>query len=78
MVTALWQRAHRKSLGGGWVVDMGVHAHACNQLLDRHARFVKYYACNVALQQGLGARQWVDRLSYCHCRACFSHRQGDL
>ena len=48
MVTALWQRAHRKSLGGGWVVDMGVHAHACNQLLDRHARFVKYFACNVA------------------------------
>ena len=49
------------------------------KLLDSHARFVKYYVRNVALQSaGLGARQWVDRLSYCHCRACFLHRQGDL
>lgn len=59
MLTVLRQRAHKKSLGGGWVVDMGVHAHACNQLLDSHARFVKYYARNVALQWGLGARQCV-------------------
>lgn len=35
---------------------------------------MKYYMRNVALQSGgLGARQWVDRLSYCHCRACFLH-----
>lgn len=29
------------------------------QLLDSHTRCVKYYVRNVALQQGLGARQWV-------------------
>jgi hypothetical protein len=29
------------------------------ELLDLHARFVKYYVRNVALQQSLGARQWV-------------------
>jgi len=50
MVTALRQRAHRKSLGGGWVVGMGVHAHVQNRHLDSHPRFVKYYARNVALQ----------------------------
>lgn len=59
MLTVLRQRAHRKSLGGGWVVGMGFHAHAQNQLLDSHARFVKYYARNVALQWGLGARRCV-------------------
>ncbi|MBP8286857.1 MAG: hypothetical protein KAX57_08450, partial [Rhodoferax sp.] len=58
MLTALRQRAHRKSLGG-WVVGMRVHAHAQNRHLDSHPRFVKYYARNVALQWGLGARQCV-------------------
>jgi hypothetical protein len=60
MITVLRQRAHRKSLGGSSVVGMGVHAHAQNRHLDSHARFVKYYARNVALQWGLGARQCVD------------------
>ncbi len=38
---------------------MGVHAYARNRHLDSHPRFVKYYARNVALQWGLGARQCV-------------------
>ena len=45
--------------------------------LDSPARFMKYYMRNVTFQSGsFGARQWVDRLSYCHCRACFIHRLG--
>jgi hypothetical protein len=52
MVTALRQRAHKNCLGGGSVVCMGIHAHAQKHLLDSHARFVKYYKRNVALQNG--------------------------
>ena len=50
MMTALRQRVHKNDLGGGCVVGIGVNAYARSQLLDKHARFVKYYACNVALQ----------------------------
>jgi hypothetical protein len=51
MITAQRQRAHKKDLGGGWSVGMGIHAHAReNHALDNHARFVKYYVRNVALQ----------------------------
>ena len=51
MRTVQRQRAHKKDLGGGWSVCMGVHAHAReNHGLDSHARFVKYYVRNVALQ----------------------------
>jgi hypothetical protein len=60
MITALRQRAHKKSLGGGFANGMGNQAHAQNRHLDSHTRFVKYYARNVALQWGLGARQCVD------------------
>ena len=51
MTTAQRQRAHKKDLGGGCSVGMGVHAHAReNHGLDSDARFVKYYVRNVALQ----------------------------
>ena len=48
---------------GWWLVSL--HGRSCPcvktmlQLLDSHTRCVKYYVRNVALQKGLGARQWV-------------------